>query len=120
MDPARILPDVRATLLIGALCLTPVSAIRADENIMIQDANMKELKCSLPNDRFRLVESNSPGQLFFRDEAVDLKLAFKKGDLNGRVTFSLEVQEVGTRTPGKVAGGMAGSPIRAAKRRSST
>ncbi len=108
MAPARILPSVRATLLAGALCLAPVAGIRADENIMIQDANMKELKCSLPNDRFRLVESNSPGQLFLRDEAVDLKLAFKKGDLNGKVTFSLEIQEVGTRTPGKVAGGMAG------------
>ena len=37
-----------------------------------------------------------------------LKMAFKKGDLSGRVPFSLEIQEVGTRTPGKVAGGMAG------------
>ena len=45
---------------------------------------MKELKCSLPNDRFRLVESNSPGQLFLSDETIDLKLAFKKGDLNGK------------------------------------
>ena len=69
---------------------------------------MKELKCSLPNDRFRLVGSNAPAQVFVGDERVDLKLAFKKGDLNGRVPFSLEIQEVGTRTPGKVAGGMAG------------
>ncbi len=64
---------------------------------------MKELKCSLPNDRFRLVESNSPGQLFLSDEPVDLKLAFKKGDLNGNVSFSLEIQEVGTG-PGKLPG----------------
>ena len=69
---------------------------------------MKELKCSLPNDRFRLVGSSAPGQVFVGDERVDLKLAFKKGDLNGKVPFSLEIQEVGTRTPGKVAGGMAG------------
>ena len=39
---------------------------------MIQEDNMKELKCSLPNDRFRLVGSNAPGQLFVGDEQVDL------------------------------------------------
>ena len=75
---------------------------------MIQEDNMKELKCSLPNDRFRLAGSNALGQLFAGDEKVDLKLAFKKGDLNGKVPFSLEIQEVGTRTPGKVSGGMTG------------
>ncbi len=69
---------------------------------------MKELKCSPPNDRFRLAGSNAIGQLFVGTEPVDLKLAFKKGDLSGKVSFSLEIQEVGTRTPGKVAGGMAG------------
>ena len=60
-----------------------------------------------PNDRFRLIGSNAPGQLFVGNEQVDLKLAFK-GDLIGRVPLSLEIQEVGTRTPGKVAGGMTG------------
>ena len=69
---------------------------------------MKELKCSPPNDRFRLIGSNAPGQLFVGNEQVDLKLAFKKGDLMGGVPLSLEIQEVGTRTPGKVAGGMTG------------
>src|SRR5262245_467222 len=72
------------------------------ENIMIHEDNMKELRCSLPNDRFRLAGSNAIGQLFVGDEPVDLKLAFKKGDLNGKVSFALEIQEVGTRTPGKV------------------
>ena len=60
------------------------------------------------NDRFRLAGSNATGQLFVGTEPVDLKQAFKKGDLSGKVSFSLEIQEVGTRTPGKVAGGMAG------------
>jgi arginine/ornithine N-succinyltransferase beta subunit len=78
------------------------------ENIMIQEENMKELNCSAPNDRFRLIGSNAPGQLFVGNEQVDVKLAFKKGDMNGRVPFLLEIQEVGTRTPGKVAGGMTG------------
>jgi hypothetical protein len=70
------------------------------ENIMIQEENMKELKCSPPNDRFRLIGSNAPGQLFVGNEQVDLKPR-SEGDLMGRVPFSLEIQEVGTRTPGK-------------------
>ena len=107
MNQSKISSTMRFTLVIGAFWFASFATIRADENIMIQEDNMKELKCSLPNDRFRLVESNSPGQLFLGDESVDLKLAFKKGDLNGRVSFSLEIQEVGTRT-GKVAGGMTG------------
>jgi hypothetical protein len=98
---------VRGVLFLGAACFN-LSATLLAENIMIQEDNMKELKCSLPNDRFRLIGSNAPGQLFMGDEQVDLKLAFKKGDLNGKVPFSLEVQEVGTRTPGKVSGGMEG------------
>ena len=62
---------------------------------MLQEDNMKELRCSLPNDRFRLVGGNGTGQLV-GEEPVDLRLAFKKGDLHGRVPFSLEIQEVGT------------------------
>ena len=97
----------RWALLLGVTWVSFAAGLSA-ENIMIQEDNMKELKCSLPNDRFRLVGSNAPGQVFVGDERVDLKLAFKKGDLRGRVPFILEIQEVGTRTPGKVAGGMSG------------
>ena len=107
MKKARTFPAMTVAFLIGAICLASVAVIRA-ENIMIQEENMKELKCSLPNDRFRLVESNAPAQLFLGDETIDLKLAFKKGDLKGNVPFSLEIQEVGTRTLGKVAGDMKG------------
>ena len=78
------------------------------ENIMIQEENMKELKCSPPNDRFRLIGSNAPGQLFVGNEQVDLKLAFKKGDLNGQ--GSVFAGDSGGRhaDAGKVAGGMTG------------
>ncbi|HEY5814178.1 MAG TPA: hypothetical protein VIT23_16165 [Terrimicrobiaceae bacterium] len=106
MNTPRTPPIVRAFLL-GAACFVLAGRIFAD-NIMIQEDNMKELKCSLPNDRFRLVGSSAPGQVFLGNEAVDVKLAFKKGDLNGTVPFSVEIQEVGTRTPGKVSSGMAG------------
>ena len=107
MNEPRSATIARRALLLGTAGIAFAGIIFAD-NIMIQEDNMKELKCSLPNDRFRLVGSSAPGQVFVGDERVDLKLAFKKGDLNGKVPFSLEIQEVGTRTPGKVAGGMAG------------
>jgi hypothetical protein len=107
MNDPRTAAMVLRSLLLGTAFIASTVMLLAD-NIMIQEDNMKELKCSLPGDRFRLVGSNAPGQLFIGDERVDLRLAFKKGDLNGRVPFSLEIQEVGTRTPGKVAGGMAG------------
>jgi hypothetical protein len=107
MNKPRIPATVRGALFLGAACFTLAARLLAD-TIMIQEDNMKELKCALPNERFRLVGSNAPGQLFVGNEPVDLNLVFKKGDLNGRVPFSLEIQEVGTRTPGKVSGGMAG------------
>ena len=107
MNDLRGVTMRRWALLLGVTWVSFAAGLSA-ENIMIQEDNMKELKCSLPNDRFRLVGSNAPGQVFVGDERVDLKLAFKKGDLRGRVPFILEIQEVGTRTPGKVAGGMSG------------
>jgi hypothetical protein len=107
MNTLRSFATLRRAHFIGAACLTFGVTLFA-ENIMIQEDNMKELKCSLPNDRFRLMGSNAPGQLFVGDEPMELKLLFRRADLNGRVLFSLEIQEVGTRTPGKVSGGMAG------------
>ena len=83
-------------------------AILAAENIMIQEDNMKELNCSLPNEQYRLLRTNAPGQVFVGDGKVDLKFAFKKGNSAGRVPFSIEIQEIGTRTPGRVVAGMTG------------
>jgi hypothetical protein len=80
----------------------------AADNIMIQEDNMKELNCSLPNEQYRLLRTNAPGQVFVGDEKVNLTLAFKKGNSAGRVSFSIEIQEIGTRTPGKVVSGMTG------------
>jgi hypothetical protein len=38
------------------------------------------------------------------DETIDLKLAFKKGDLNGNVPFSLEIQRLAPGPRGKSPG----------------
>ena len=94
-------------LSIGIICLAFVSSLAA-ENIMIHEDNMKVLRCSPPDARFRLIGSNATGQLFVANEPVHLKLALKKGDFRGKIPFSLEIQEIGTRTPGKVSGGMVG------------
>ncbi len=107
MNESKIVTIIRRVSLLGTACFAVATTLFADD-IMLQEDNMKELRCSLPNDRFRLVGSNAPGQVFVGDERVHLKLNFKKGDFNGRVPFSLEIQEVGTRTPGKVAGGTVG------------
>ena len=108
MNKLRIARPIRRAISIMVASSVLVGTLFGDENIMIQEDNMKELKCSFPTDRFRLVGSNAPGQLFLDGEQVHLKLALRKGDLVGTVPFSLEIQEVGTRTPGKVSGGMAG------------
>ena len=107
MNEPKSVTIARGALLVGIACIPFAGSLLA-ENIMIHEENMKELKCSLPNDRFRLMGSSAPGQVFVGDERVDIELAFKKDGLTGRVPFSLEIQGVGTRTPGKVASGMAG------------
>ena len=52
---------VRMLLVLIATCAA-FSATLAAENIMIQEDNMKELNCSLPNDQFRLLSTNAPAK----------------------------------------------------------
>jgi hypothetical protein len=75
------------------------------QGTLIHKGNMDELKCDMPSEACRLTGSSAPGQLFLADEPVNLKLAVKK-DAGSDV--SLEIQEVGTRTPGKVVKSMEG------------
>ena len=63
MNDLRSVTMRRWALLLGVTWVSFAAGLSA-ENIMIQEDNMKELKCSLPNDRFRLVGSNAPGQVF--------------------------------------------------------
>lgn len=106
--PCLHLPSVVFPLFCSAGLFLAAEALAGAENIMIQPDNMKELNCSLPNDHFHLVSSSAPGQVFVGDEPVNLKFSFDKGGLTGQVPFSLEIQEVGTRTPGHVASGNEG------------
>ena len=80
----------------------------ASAQVIIHKENMAELKCAGPSNTYRFVGSNAPGQLFQAEEAVNLKLVLAKGELSGTVEFGLELQEIGTRTPGKEVQGMEG------------
>jgi len=94
-----------------ALCMASVLMIlglSAWGQTVALPGNMKELNCAAADANCRFVGSNAPGQLFHPGEAADLRFAFAKGQDAGAVQFGLEIQEVGTRTPGKVAAGMEG------------
>ena len=65
MNKLRIARPIRRAISIMVASSALVGMLFGDENIMIQEDNMKELKCSLPNDRFRLVGSNAPGRYFW-------------------------------------------------------
>ena len=93
---------------VTAVLMAFSGAAWAGEAGLVLAPNMKELKCDMPNETYRFAGSNAPGQLFLPDEPVSLKLVFKKGTDNGAVDFAIEIQEIGTRTPGRVNEGMEG------------
>jgi len=66
---------------------------------LYEPENLAVLKCAAPDENFRLTGSNAPSQIFWPNEAVNLKGAFKKGSLTGTVEFGLEIQEISTRDP---------------------
>jgi hypothetical protein len=88
--------------------LVPCGLARAESGPFLVKENMDELKCEGPDKTNRFLGSSAPGQLFLTSEPVNVKLALSKGANVGTVAFTLEVQEIGTRTPGRVVKGMAG------------
>jgi hypothetical protein len=63
-------------------------------------ANMKVLRCDMPNTTYRFDGSNAPGQLFLPGEPVHIKLVLTKGQDQGEVRdFAIEIQEITTRDP---------------------
>jgi hypothetical protein len=70
------------------------------ESQFVLGANMKVLRCDMPNANYRFAGSNAPGQLFLPGEPVDIKLVFAKGQERGEVQgFAVEIQEITTRDP---------------------
>jgi len=84
-------------VLCAAVVASPCAAERA---YLVLKPNMDELKCAMPDENYRLT-GGAPGMLFLGDEAIKLDLAFKKGDDSGVVEFAIEIQEIGSRTPGR-------------------
>src|ERR1043165_4666518 len=90
---------MKNVVLILALCL-PLLAMAGEKGACLYEPeNLAVLRCEKPDENFRLAGSNAPSQIFWPDEAVNLKGVFKKGSLSGTVEFGLEIQEISTRDP---------------------
>ena len=81
------------------IALAP-QAIFADERPLVLEDNLKVLKANGPDENYRFVGSNVPGQLFLPNEPATLMFDFGKGSDNGTVRdFAIEVQEITARDP---------------------
>ena len=95
-----------ATLLTAGALVLGASA-HAQGPLLLPE-NMAALKCEPPDRTNRLVCSSAPGQVFLADEPVNVTFAFARGPDAGPLACTLELQEIGTRTPGHVSQGTAG------------
>jgi hypothetical protein len=74
--------------------------VRADERPLVLEDNLNVLNASAPDENYRFVGSNAPGQLFVPREPVTLKFEFAKVNDSGTVRdFRIELQEITTRNP---------------------
>lgn len=96
------------TLVTAGAALLALATQAPAQQVLLHKDNLAELKCAEPSANLKFLGSNAPGQLFLGDEAVNLKFAIAKGQQAGAVDYYLEIQEIGTRTPGKVVKGMEG------------
>ena len=80
-----------------ALTLLSVAtaATGAEARPLVLEANMKVLRCAMPDEADRFVGSTAPGQVFFADEPVTVHLSLTAG--GGEA--AIEIQEITTRDP---------------------
>ena len=89
-----------APILAAALAFLASAAAARGESQFVLAANMKVLRCDMPNTTYRFAGSNAPGQVFLPGETVAIKLIFAKGADRGEVRdFAIEIQEITTRDP---------------------
>ncbi len=91
------------------LVLTVTIAFAVEYRPIVHSQNMANFGCTMPNDTYRFAGSNAPGQVFFTDESVDIKLIMKKNQDQGIVKdFGIDILEIGQRkaeaADGKIAG----------------
>ena len=81
-------------------------SVFADDKPLVLEDNLKVLKANAPDENYRFIGSNAPGQLFFPREQATLKFDFAKGSDNGAVgDFAIEIQEITARDPDASAKG---------------
>ena len=59
------------------LCGTSASAQKPD---LLQDANLKTLGCAAPDTKYAFVGSNQPGNVFYPEDSVDLRIKVTRTD----------------------------------------
>lgn len=96
---------MNAKLLIPALLTTTIlpaaNPSYAQFRSVVAPENMQVLNAKMPDATYRYLGSSEPGQLFFLNEPVNISLALSKGvDPQGSADFTIEMQQVTSRTPG--------------------
>lgn len=99
---------MRKSCVLALAALTILATAAQAQTALVLNPNMQVLTCEMPNTTYRFVGSNAPGQLFFADEPVHVKLVFKKGGDRGSVAFAIEIQEITTRDPERKVKGLEG------------
>src|SRR5438128_108397 len=89
---------------LAALGLVHADA-RAQSGLVLKE-NMEVLKCAPPDARDRFAGSTAPGQLFFPDEPVEIRLVLSpQGPPGVPADVAVEIQEITTRDPARKAKG---------------
>jgi hypothetical protein len=89
-----------AAILTWILASASATTLFAEERPLLLEDNLKILKAKAPDENYRFMGSNAPGQLFLPREQVALKFDFAKGGDHGTVDeFAIEIQEITTRDP---------------------
>ena len=82
-----------------AFALAPSELFSNDRPLVLED-NLKVLRAGAPDESYRFVGSNAPGQLFLPKERATLKFDFAKGGDQWTLRdFAIEIQEITTRDP---------------------
>ena len=102
------MPMKQMTLgLFSLLTLMTLSPSARAYNPVVVQQNMDVLRAQMPDKDHRFVGSNEPGQLFFRDELVNVTLALTKGAQVGAVPgYGIEIQQFSTRDPSRTIKGV--------------
>jgi len=78
-----------------ALALLAMPALHAEADLLLKD-NLKTLGCAAPDMKYMFVSASQPGNVFYPDDSVDLKIKVTRGSQPLK-SVALEVLEIATR-----------------------